>query len=128
MNGSTKEFDQLDFESAQKFIKEKQFNRAKPKKAKDLLAKLMTRKGLGQQQANEALQIAWKQAVGERRAESSQPGYVKRGVLEVFVESSIQLQQLEFEKKKLISELQNLLPQNNIKNIRFKIGKIIKDG
>ena len=122
MNGP-ENYDQLDFESTEKFIKEKQFNRPNPKRAKDLLAKLMTRKGLGQQQANEALQIVWKKAVGERSAETSQPGYLKRGVLEVFVESSIQLQQLEFEKKKLISELQRLLPQNKINNIRFRIGK-----
>ena len=62
--------------------------------------------------------------MGQQWKNKTTVGNIRRGVLEVFVQNSAALQQLNFRKRKLLAAMQNQLPQNNIQDIKFKIGKV----
>ena len=53
---------------------------------------------------------------------NSRPGNVRRSVLEVTVRNSAVLQELTFQKTQLLGELSRLLPDQNIRDLRFRIG------
>ena len=52
------------------------------------------------------------------------PGNVRRGVLEVLVSNSSVLQELSFLKPKAIKTLTRLVPEQQIKGVRFRVGPI----
>jgi predicted nucleic acid-binding Zn ribbon protein len=95
-----------------------------PKKISDALSNLMARKGYGRVLSAGALGDAWQTAAGERLAGHSLPGAVKRGVLEVLVRSSAVLQELTFAKHKIVKQLKELCPHENIRDVKFKVGQI----
>ncbi len=94
-----------------------------PKKIGDVMAGLLARKGYARVQAATACETAWKEAAGKLAAHS-RPGNVNRGVLEVVVRNSAALQELTFQKKKLLKRLQEKLPDEKIADIRFRVGTI----
>jgi hypothetical protein len=51
-------------------------------------------------------------------------GAVRRGTLEVLVANSTLLQELGFQKKALLESLGQLLPDEKIQNLRFKVGNV----
>jgi predicted nucleic acid-binding Zn ribbon protein len=116
--------DELDFTNAQKLVRQRQYFSPRPKQAANVIAQLMARKGYGQQQAAEELSSVWKNIVGENFCAQTQVGLIRLGVLEVIVASSVLIQRLEFEKKRLLAELKRHLPNNQLKDIRFRIGKL----
>ncbi len=69
-------------------------------------------------------QQAWKEAAGEQLASQTRPGKVSRGVLEVYVSNSILAQELGFAKKKLLARLQQLQPDEKIRDLRFRVGPL----
>lgn len=113
-----------DFSAADKFISERQTFQRRPKKAVDILTRLMARKGYGQQLAANELQQVWNQLIPTDWQSQTGIGNLKQGVLEVIVGTPVLRQRLEFEKKQLLKQLQQQLPQNNIKEIRFRIGNL----
>ena len=117
-------YEELDFNQAEKLVQKRQFFRRRPKKSADIVARLMARKGYGQQQSTNQLVDAWNVVVGDNWREQTRVGVIRRGVLEVMVGSSVLNQRLEFEKKKLLAGLQAQLPKTTIKDIRFKIGNV----
>jgi hypothetical protein len=54
----------------------------------------------------------------------SRPGQVRRGVLEVHVASSTLVQDLGFQKQKILKRLQELLPDENIRDLKFRVGPV----
>ena len=62
--------------------------------------------------------------MGERRAASTRATGVRRGVLEVVVTSSTLLQEINFEKQKLIRRLAELLPDEKIRDLKFRVGPL----
>ena len=66
----------------------------------------------------------WDQAVGETVAQQAQPAFVRGGVLFVKCSSSAWMQQLQFMKVTIRDELNRLLGNEVIKDIRFQIGTI----
>ena len=115
---------EFDFQQANELINSRQRFQRRPKKAADLINLLLARKGYGQRQAKQELQTTWSKAAGQRWQQKTMVGNIKRGVLEIIVENSAALQQLNFKKRKLLLEMQNQLPQNKIQDIKFKVGKI----
>jgi predicted nucleic acid-binding Zn ribbon protein len=89
----------------------------------DIVANLLARKGYARVQAATAYEDAWRQAAGKLAAHS-RPGLVKRGVLEVMVRNSAALQELTFQKKKLLTALQQQLPEEKLTDVRFRIGSL----
>lgn len=94
-----------------------------PKKIGDVLSGLLARKGYARVQAASACDEAWKEAAGKLAAHS-RPGNVKAGVLEVIVRNSTALQELTFQKKKLLKRLQEKLPEEKIADLRFRVGSL----
>jgi hypothetical protein len=127
MNPNRSQSDEQDFDQANRLINDRQFFPRRPKKAAELIAQLMARKGWGQSTAIDELDVAWKSVATTVWSQQTQLGNVRKGVLEVIVANSALLQQLEFKKQSLVASLQQRLPQNKIKDIRFRIGNVTKN-
>lgn len=86
-----------------------------------VMARLMSRSGYDREQSNAALEAAWSQAVPEAIRAGSQPGLVRRGVLEVFVSHSTHVQELGFHKQAIVARLRELVPDAGVSDIRCRI-------
>ena len=95
-----------------------------PKPISNILAELLARRGYARVQAAGLSQQAWSEAAGETLAAQTRPGKVSRGVLEVFVTNSMLAQELGFAKKKLLARLQQLQPDEKIRDLRFRVGPL----
>jgi len=116
-------------ESAADFVarREREKRRAyarRPKKIADVLAQLITKKGYGRTEANAALEEAWRTAAGETLARASRPGKVSRGRLEVLVTNSTTIQEFSFAKRRILAQLEKLIPDARIRDLRFRVGPI----
>jgi hypothetical protein len=85
------------------------------------VSRLLARTGYDQEQTAGALADAWEQAVPTVFRRASQPGLVKRGVLEVFVSHSAHVQELAFQKRAVVERLRSLLPAEGITDIRCRL-------
>lgn len=100
------------------------YRQREPKRIADVVAQLVQRKGYAQVQAARQWDQAWQQAVGERFAKVTSPGLLKRGVLEVIVANSLLMQELGFDKERLLQAMQTALPEAGLKQLRFRVGKV----
>jgi predicted nucleic acid-binding Zn ribbon protein len=96
----------------------------RPKKIADVLAQLITARGYGRIQADGEIHAAWQAAVGMPLARFTRPGRVRRGQLEITVSNSTIVQELTFERQRILAALQAEFPQARIRDIRFRIGTI----
>ena len=117
-------YDELDFSQAQDLVKNRQRYFRRPKKSADILGRLMARKGYAQTESANELEEVWNQVVGLKWQTKTKVGNINRGVLEVFVASSMVNQQIGFQKRKILKEIQNRLPKNKIKDLHFRIGNV----
>lgn len=120
------QYDEIDFGNAKELVNQRQRYRRRPKRTADLLSQLMAKKGYGQTQSDDELNEAWHIAVGPKFSKNTKAGKISRGTLEVFVSSSAAINQLSFQKRQLLSAMQQQLPQNKIKDLRFKLGNVAK--
>ncbi len=95
-----------------------------PQKIGNVLSELMARRGFARVQSAANYEAAWREAAGPLAAQYTRPGQLRRGTLEVVVANSILVQELGFQKVLLLETLGRLLPDEGIKNIRFRVGKI----
>lgn len=86
-----------------------------------LVSRLLARTGYDREQSAEGLVDAWRQAAPEHLLAASQPGTVRRGVLEVFVTHSALVQEMGFHKRDLVARLSALLPDEGITDIRCRL-------
>jgi len=117
-------YDELDFSQAQDLVKNRQRYFRRPQKSADVLGRLMARKGYAQTESANELEEVWNQVVGLKLQTKTKVGNISRGVLEVLVASSMVNQQIGFQKRKILKEIQNRLPKNKIKDLHFRIGKV----
>jgi predicted nucleic acid-binding Zn ribbon protein len=89
-----------------------------------ILNELMARRGFARVQSAGALQAAWGEAVGELMAKHTRAGAVKRGRLEVVVANSALVQELSFRKVSIVEALGRSLPDERIKDLRFRVGTL----
>ena len=118
------QFAELDFRQADQLVQKRQRYQRRATKAGDLINYLLARKGYGQTKSQADLSQGWQAVVGEQWRGKTMAAAIRRGVLEVIVDSSAAHQQLEFKKQKLLAAIQDQLPQNKIRDIRFRVGKI----
>ena len=97
--------------------------RREPRKLGDVLPQLMARRGYNRLIAEENYLDVW-EAIAGRLFQFSRPGQLRRGVLEVVAMNSSVVQELNFEKRRLIKELSERLPDQKIRDLRFTVGKI----
>ena len=116
--------EQYDLQKAHEHTETYRRYERKPKQAKDLLSQLISRRGFTHEQFNEELQKAWQSVTGKRFAGKTLATVIKRGSLEVLVESSPAMQQLAFDKAGLLKKIQKELPDAKIKSLRFKVGQV----
>ncbi len=95
-----------------------------PERIADILTQLMARRGFARVQGAEAYQAAWNEAAGPLGAQYSRVGQLKRGTLEIVVANSILIQEFTFQKSSMLGTLNRLLPDHNIKDLRFRLGAI----
>jgi predicted nucleic acid-binding Zn ribbon protein len=95
-----------------------------PKPVRDVLSQLLARRGYAQVQTSGACEAAWREAVGAKLAADSRPGAVQRGVLQVLVRDSVTLQELGFVKTKAVKALAKLIPEQQIRDMRFRVGAL----
>lgn len=92
-----------------------------PKKIGDLLGKVLARYSYGQTTARTELEESWQKVAGERIAKHARVGAFRRGVLEVLVDNSTLLQELEsFHKQTLLAQLQGTVRHSSIRTLRFR--------
>ena len=99
-----------------------------PQPIAEVVARLMARRGYARVQATGQLDEAWARAAGEALAAHSVPGNLRRGVLEVIVGNSAAMQELVFNKRNILKELKRLAPDQKVRDLRFRIGPIDREG
>lgn len=114
--------DEQEFEQAEDLVHSRQRFRRKEKSASYVLNQLLARKGYLQQKSSNELSDVWNEVIETRWQTKTKIGNISRGVLEVIVQNSAVSQHLNFQKQALLKKLQQMLPQNKIKDIRFRIG------
>jgi hypothetical protein len=100
------------------------FSMPGPERIADILTQLMSRRGFARVRGAEAYQSAWNEASGSLGAQYSRVGQLKRGTLEIVVSNSTLIQEFTFQKSSFLATLNRLLPDHNIKNLRFRLGAI----
>ncbi len=95
-----------------------------PQRIADALSRLMARRGYARIQAASELDAAWSGAVGDPLAGQSRPGNLRRGVLDVTVGNSAVMQELTFIKRTILKELERMVPEQKIRDLRFRVGPI----
>ena len=95
-----------------------------PEPISDILAQLMARRGFARVRSAEAFEAAWRKAAGEMLSQYTRPGSVRRGKLEVTVANSTLVQELSFQKPHLLRTLSELLPDEQIEDLRFRVGPV----
>jgi predicted nucleic acid-binding Zn ribbon protein len=93
-----------------------------PETIGNILSELMARRGFARIQSTEVLETAWRQAAGPLAAQYTRVGPIRRGVLEIIVANSTLVQELGYQKHDILATLQQLLPDEGIKCLRFKVG------
>ncbi|MFT7644070.1 MAG: hypothetical protein ACI9G1_005836 [Pirellulaceae bacterium] len=104
-------------------VQKKQYYRPAVK-IDNIISALMSRRGYAQQKSNEALQQAWAAAAGKRLANECRVGNLKRGVLEVFVSNSTVLQEITFQKRRIVKKLKETTVCEKLKDVKFRIGAL----
>lgn len=120
------QYDEHDFDNASDLVKDRQRFRRRPKRSADIISQMMARQGYAQSKSNDELNEAWEIAAGPKFIKNTKAARINRGTLEVFVASSAAMNQLSFQKRQLLSAMQQQLPQNKIKDLRFKLGNVAK--
>jgi hypothetical protein len=95
-----------------------------PKPIADILAQLLARRGYAREQSAAAFTEAWNTAVGEPWNKFTRAGNMNRGSLEVTVANSTLVQELGYRKQHVLARLKELLPEQTIRDLRFRVGSI----
>ena len=95
-----------------------------PQRINNILAELIARRGFGRVQTTANYEDAWRQAAGPLAAQFTRLGSFKRGTLEIVVANSTLVQELTFQKATLLASLQKLLPEQNFRGLRFRVGAL----
>jgi predicted nucleic acid-binding Zn ribbon protein len=95
-----------------------------PQAIGNILSELMARRGFARVQSGAAYEAAWREAAGTLVAEYTRVGALRRGKLEVVVANSTLMQELLFQKSDLLKNLTQLLPDEGIQDLRFRLGAV----
>ena len=95
-----------------------------PQAIGNVLSELMSRRGYARVQSAATYEAAWREAAGPLAAKYTRVGQLRRGTLEVVVGNSTLVQELGFQKPALLERLAELLPDEGIKVLRFRVGNI----
>lgn len=97
--------------------------RRDPKRLADIVPQLLARHGYNRLLAHDQLQDAWEKAAGSLHR-LARPGVVRNGILEIIVKNSAVVQELTFQKRKLLQTFNEQAANLKIKDLRFTVGVI----
>jgi hypothetical protein len=97
---------------------------AQPKKIGSIMAELVARRGYARVFAASECSEAWAAAVGPQLVPFTRVGAIRRGVLEVLVANSTMLQEITFQKSAILKKLSELLPDENLRDVKFRVGPV----
>ena len=98
-------------------------DRRGPEPLGEILSRLFAARGWGRRQGRLHLERAWAEAVGAEFATHTRVAGIRRGVLEVEVDSAVLLQELaHFHKRRLLQELRTRLPDTKLNDLRLRNG------
>lgn len=92
-----------------------------PRAIGGLVGRLLARTGYDQTETAGALAAAWEQVAPPAFRGASQPGLVRRGVLDVLVSHSALVQEMGFHKRDLVARLAEIAPAEGITDIRCRV-------
>jgi predicted nucleic acid-binding Zn ribbon protein len=95
-----------------------------PQAIGNVLSELMARRGFARMQSAATYDAAWREAAGPLAAQYTRVGLLRRGTLEIVVANSTLVQELGFQKIALLKSLGELLPDEGIESLRFRVGNI----
>ena len=101
----------------------RRYHARQPKKIGKVVAQLMQRRGYAQIENARQMEEAWQFVMGDS-ASATRVGTVRRGTLEVLVASSLMMQELTFQKQRILQAMQQAYPEGKIKKIRFRVGNM----
>jgi predicted nucleic acid-binding Zn ribbon protein len=86
-----------------------------------LVSELISRRGYAQIAATSRFHEAISKAVGPNLAAVVTVGKLNRGVLKVFADDSVTIQELTFQKRAILKSIQDELPDANVTDLRFAV-------
>ncbi len=95
-----------------------------PQRLGEVLNELFARRGYARRQAQANYAMVWSEAAGKGLAAHTRVARVVRGRMEVIVASSTLVQELTFRKSELIEKLAGQLPEAEIRDLRFRVGRV----
>lgn len=95
--------------------------KSQPRKVSAMLETVLGDLGLESAVAAFRIGEVWAEAVGEKIAAHASPVGMRNGVLEVSVDSSVWCQQLQFEKQRVLGELEIRMGLEAPRDIRFRV-------
>ncbi len=102
---------------------------SQPEKLGEILGRLFAARGWGRRHERAQLEEAWSAVMEAVGAGHTRVGVLRRGVLEIVVDSSVLLQELaHFHKRRLLEQLRSRLPGVTINNLCFRAGTTNSDG
>ena len=113
----------IDFQN-RRTAEQRKYHGRSPKKIGNVIAQLVNRRGYAQIHAAGERDEAWQTAAGAELAKMTQVSALRRGVFEVLVANSLLMQELTFRKEDLLASLQKSLPEAEVKQLKFKVGRI----
>jgi predicted nucleic acid-binding Zn ribbon protein len=119
-----RKFDNEDERNLHQDLLHKQVFPRKEQHLAEALSRLMTKRGYAQVQTAACSAEAWRKAAGAELAQETQPGQIKRGVLEVIVRHPAVVQELTFVKAQLVKKLSQLIPEQKIRDLKFRVGAV----
>lgn len=97
-------------------------NRKRPiRRMGSLVNQLLAQRGYGQRLAADQLHSLVSAAVAPHLRPALQVGHLRGGILYLYAQDSVTLQQLTFEKRAILRHLQAELPDSRIKDLRLRL-------
>jgi predicted nucleic acid-binding Zn ribbon protein len=94
-----------------------------PERLGEVLSRLFAARGWGRRQDRLRLEQAWEKAAGPDTLRHTRIGGLRRGVLEVLVDSAVLLQELaHYHKRRLLEQFRQHLPGLTVTDLRFRAG------
>jgi predicted nucleic acid-binding Zn ribbon protein len=104
------------------------FSPPQPERLGEILSRLFAARGWGRRHERVKLEETWIDIAGASGASHTRVGSLRRGVLEIFVDSAVLLQEMaHFQKRSLLEQLRSRLPSMVINNLRFRAGSANPD-
>ena len=114
--------DDQEFSRVSQQYEQRKFWRKHPKTGSQIINQLFAKKGYNQTSSTASVDKRWQQVVGDSLGTRSKPGILRRGVLEIIVQNSSVMQELVFQKSKILKKFKADKETSEIVDLKFKIG------